>query len=71
MSTHPTPAEIQAHYRANVEALSTPDLLRMVRGDFAPGTPAYIRKPLTGLASLIAQDRGVTLPLFSALTMGV
>ena len=53
----PTADEVQAHYRPDVEALNTQDLLRMVRGDFEPGTPAYIARPLQDLAITIAQDQ--------------
>lgn len=67
MSNRPTEAEVQEHYRPNVEALDTADLLRMVKGDgFATDTPKYIRKALQGLASKVAQERGINLPLFAS-----
>ena len=48
MSKRPTPTEIRDHYRPNVEALDTDNLLRMVRGGdcFAKGAPQYIKKEL-------------------------
>lgn len=66
MAKRPTAQEVREHYRADVEALSTQDLLRMVRGDFEKGTPQYLAKPLRELATGIAQDRGIEFPLFTS-----
>lgn len=66
MSKRPTPAEIREHYRPNVEALSTPDLFRMVRGDFEKGTPKYIKTELVTLANIICIERGIQFPAFAA-----
>lgn len=66
MSKRPTPTEIREHYRPNVEALSTSDLLRMVRGDFEKGTPKYIKQELVTLANVICIERGIQFPSFTA-----
>jgi len=66
MSKRPTPTEIREHYRPDVEALSTPDLLRMVRGEFEKGTPKYIKQELVTLASLTCISRGIQFPVFAA-----
>ena len=66
MSKRPTPTEIRKHYRPDVEALSTRDLLRMVKGDFEKGTPKYIKQELVTLASVICIERGIAFPSFAA-----
>lgn len=66
MSKRPTPTEIKEHYRPDVEALSTPDLLRMVRGEFEKGTPKYIERELVKLANVICIERGIEFPTFTA-----
>ena len=68
MSKRPTPTQIRDEYRPNVEALSTSDLLRMVRGGdcFAKGTPQYIKKELQHLAHIEAKSRGIEFPIFAA-----
>ena len=66
MSKRPTPQEIRDHYRPNVEALSTSDLLRLVKGGVEKGTPQYIKKELQHLASVEAQSRGIEFPFFTA-----
>jgi hypothetical protein len=66
MSKRPTPTEIRDHYRPNIEALTTRDLLRMVRGDFEKGTPKYIKKELQHLANIEARSRGIEFPTFTA-----
>ena len=49
-----------------MEALSTPDLLRMVRGDLEKGTPKYIKQELVTLANVICIERGIQFPSFTA-----
>jgi|SaaInlV_120m_DNA_3_1039746.scaffolds.fasta_scaffold110571_1 hypothetical protein len=66
MSKRPTPQEIRDHYRPNVEALSTSDLLRLVRGGVEKNTPQYIKKELERLANDEAQSRGIEFPTFTA-----
>jgi len=66
MSKRPTPTEIREHYRPDVEALSTADLLRMVRGDLEKGTPKYIERELVTLANVICIERGIQFPSFTA-----
>jgi hypothetical protein len=66
-SKRPTPQQVRDHYRADIEALPTPDLLRMVRGDFEPGTPAYFSEPMRDVAIEVAQARGIAFPTFTAI----
>jgi len=66
MSYRPSPQAIRDAFRPDVEALSTPDLLRLVRGGVEKGTPQYVKKELQHLASVEAQSRGIEFPYFTA-----
>jgi hypothetical protein len=66
MSKRPTPQEIRDHYRPNVEALSTSDLLRMADSEgFSKVTPKYIRTELVSLAIDECTSRGITFRSFA------
>ena len=65
--SNPTPAAIAAEYRDQLTAMSTNDLLAIVRGTaFDKSCPKYLRTALANLANDICQARGVTLPLFAS-----
>lgn len=66
MSKRPTPTAIRDHYRDNVAALRPIDLARMVRGEFEPATPKYIRKELLYLANEESLKRGIEYPYFAS-----
>lgn len=70
--SNPTPAAIAAQYRDQVTAMSTDQLLDIVRGTaFDKSCPKRIRTVIQDLANDACQARGITLPLFAALTATV
>jgi hypothetical protein len=66
MSKRPTPTEIREHYKPDVEAMRTSDLLRMATDEgFEKRTPKYIKTELIGLANMECKNRGIEFPIFA------